>query len=285
MQIPRYWSRARQTVTDLQGKPLALEAIAGSEHSAAEAAEAAGRKLLAMVHRIANGVKPGKFYEYGKGMLREELKRELKDSSGRTNGIITRNLYGTLVLNAADVMFVDIDLPEVRLWTQLTDWLSGRRGFTEKGQLQSSLDRLDAFCRNSPVWGFRVYRTFQGLRLLATHALFDPADAQAIQPMQELGCDPLYLRLCRDQKSFRARLTPKPWRCGMKTPPARFPWVDAGAEARFREWEQKYERRAAGYRVCEFVGAVGSKSMHPEVRRIVELHDEYTCKPNLAFLA
>ena len=43
--------------------------------------------------------------------------------------------------------------------------------------------------------------------------------APADQVFDTLGADPPYRRLCRTQKCFLARLTPKPWRCGVAKPP------------------------------------------------------------------
>src|SRR5262249_7835846 len=83
-------------------------------------------------------------------------------------------------------------------------------------------------------WGMRVYQTRSGLRYLVTHAPFDPGDADTEAAMQFLGCDPNYMILCRAQKSFRARLTPKPWRCGVRKPPGRFPWQSQSEEQAMR---------------------------------------------------
>lgn len=40
--------------------------------------------------------------------------------------------------------------------------------------------------------------------------------------LTDFGSDPLYIRLCRLQESFRARLTPQPWRCRLQSLPVRF---------------------------------------------------------------
>ena len=63
-------------------------------------------------------------------------------------------------------------------------------------------------------------------------------------PRKSAGCrrNPLYRRLCRTQKWFRARLTPKPWRCGFENPPCRWPWPDGRAEARYKDWETRYKK-------------------------------------------
>jgi hypothetical protein len=88
--------------------------------------------------------------------------------------------------------------------------------------------------------------------------------------------DPLYVRLCQAQACFRARLTPKPWRCGMNTPPSRYPWENYDAEFRYREWEQRYERASAQYSVCKLVKQLGPQEIHPDVAPILALHDRLT---------
>ena len=64
-----------------------------------------------------------------------------------------------------------------------------------------------------PGWGVRVYKTCAGYRGLVTHATFDPTADATLDLMRQFRCDPQYVTLCKRQESFRARLTPKGWRC------------------------------------------------------------------------
>ena len=58
-------------------------------------------------------------------------------------------------------------------------------------------------CRSRhPTWGVRLYRTHSGLRLLTTHALFDPVADETQSQFAALNADPLYTRLCKAQASF-----------------------------------------------------------------------------------
>ncbi|HEU4323820.1 MAG TPA: hypothetical protein VFS21_11790, partial [Roseiflexaceae bacterium] len=82
--------------------------------------------------------------------------------------------------------------------------------------------------------------------------------------------------LCQVQKSFRARLTPKPWRIGMENPPARFPYEDAGEEAAMRAWESRYEAASQGRATCRFVEEMGSGTEHPDITPLRSMHDERT---------
>ena len=77
------------------------------------------------------------------------------------------------------------------------------------------------------------------------------------------GADPLYRQLCKAQKCYRARLTPKPWRCGVRHKPERWPFLDARAEKHFQKWQAQYESFAAGWATCEFVRKIGNGDVHP----------------------
>lgn len=79
-----------------------------------------------------------------------------------------------------------------------------------------------------------------------------------------------------EQQCFRARLTPKPWRCGQPVPPSRFPRTDAKVEKLFRDWETRYSQACRGYATCRFLAALGNPAVHAAVAGVVALHDEMT---------
>ena len=132
------------------------------------------------------------------------------------------------------------------------------------------------FLDNHPSWSSRVYRTRAGLRALVTHDLFDPAADQTLALLREADCDPLYLRLCKAQQCFRARLTPKPWRCGHHDLGFRWPYETPEKQRRFDEWRQAYDACQSRYATCRFLGAMGGGRVHPEAQTIIDLHDKAT---------
>lgn len=138
------------------------------------------------------------------------------------------------------------------------------------------LQRLRSFVASRPDWRVRVYRTNAGMRYLVTHAPFSATDGEAESVMRELGADEQYVKLCRVQKSFRARLTPKPWRVGVENPPVTFPYENGGNEAEMRTWESRYDRASDRYATCQFLEEVGSGAAHPELASLVTLHDQKT---------
>jgi quercetin 2,3-dioxygenase len=120
----------------------------------------------------------------------------------------------------------------------------------------------------------RVYRTFAGMRCLVTNQVFEPGRPDAAAILQALGSDPLYVRLCQAQECFRARLTPKPWRCGVAQPPSRFPFDNLSVELRYRHWELQYGAVCASYAACRFVKQFGRDEVHPDVGPVLTLHDQ-----------
>jgi len=86
----------------------------------------------------------------------------------------------------------------------------------------------------------------------------------------------MYVRLCSLQNSFRARLTPKPWRCNFAPPPVQFPFETPQAERAFRQWEQEYNRQAAGFATCQFVAAFGHRGDDPAFYDLLVYHDQQT---------
>jgi len=249
-----------------------------SAHSLGEAQSLAQDAARKLAERFAAGDTFRNRYPYADRPLREPVLRELKSSSGEVAAVITRNSYGCLVLNTARVMFVDVDLPEPKV--SVGGLLKKLFGKPEPPPANASeaaiIAKAEAWGRRHPDWGWRVYRTRAGLRFLATHALFDPATVDAEPVFDELGADPLYRRLCATQKCYRARLTPKPWRCGLPVPPARWPWPDAKAEEHFKKWESRYLAAGNTHATCALVKTLGNRQVHADALLVVGVHDEVT---------
>ena len=267
MNFPPFWARG------FSGDCICWRWSANSVAEAQSLADQAARQLA---DRFANGDFPprhGGYYPHRP--FREPVLQEIKNDAGETTAVITRNSYGCLVLNTARVMFVDVDLPEPKspgLFSRLFGKAPAAPVVTES----SALAKVENWTQSNPDWGWRIYRTRAGLRLLATHALFDPESATSDGVLDALGTDPLYRQLCKTQKCYRARLTPKPWRCGVRAKPERWPFVDARAEKHFQKWQAQYESFAAGWATCEFVKKIGNDEVHPGVQPILSIHDQMT---------
>lgn len=126
--------------------------------------------------------------------------------------------------------------------------------------------------RNS--YGVRVLNA--GLRAMAIDREFDPTAREVQDLMLATGTDPAYARLCMVQRSFRARLTPKPWRCGSLRPPGRYALLDGELQRRFAAWLGEYDRASKRYATCRYLETIGNGSPRGDTERLIELHDRET---------
>ncbi len=133
------------------------------------------------------------------------------------------------------------------------------------------------FMDTRPDWLVHVYRTPAGLRLLATHRLFDPLEAEVAECFKALATDPVYVAMCLNQHCFRARVSAKPWRAGiagrLKPRPGVWPISPERMPER-RAWLERYDQAAAGFAACRFIESIGNGVSVPAARAVQELHDE-----------
>ena len=274
MNFPRFWVKEHGSVESggRRGK-LHFECWGWSNISLVDAQKLARDKAQRIALHLKGNQKPPDHYAYGTRVLREEVLRTINDLRGQTLALISRNQHGCVVLNTDRAMFVDIDfeepvLPQNRIFSFF------RKAKPPEPFIEPLLARVEQWTAARKDWAWRIYRTRAGLRLLATHAMFKPSEAVSV--FRELGADPLYQKLCANQDSFRARLTPKPWRLKISKVPAGWPWPSPEREAAFRKWERKYMERSARHATCHFVKSIGSGRIDPELQSLVELHDQTT---------
>ncbi len=215
-------------------------------------------------------------YGYGNRPMREPVLREIRNAAGELTSVVTRNSYGCQVLNSAVALFVDVDFPEPEpKRAGMFGSLFGRHAPQPEDPAQAAIARASSWTQTHPDWNWRIYRTKAGLRLLASHALFDPANPVCELVFAAVDADPLYRQLCRTQQCFRARLTPKPWRCKVPHVPVRWPFEDAARENAFGNWDAAYQTACAAKATCQLMDK-GSGEVHPELQELVALHDEMT---------
>lgn len=129
-----------------------------------------------------------------------------------------------------------------------------------------------AFAQRHPELGVRVYRTAAGLRVIVTGAQAPPMSPRARDLLTELSSDPLYVELCATHDSYRARLTPKPFRVDWAAPSWRWPFTDDLARQGHEEWLAQYRKKADRHAVCRLVSASGAIPGADE-QRLIALHD------------
>ena len=145
------------------------------------------------------------------------------------------------------------------------------------GHERFAMEKIENFIASRPFWNLRVYRTPNGLRLLAAHRTFSPADPEVEESFEALGSDPMYRMMCLKQQCFRARVSPKPWRIGignhLRPRPGVWPVKPKHLPAR-TEWIANYEKVSKGFSSCTYVETRGNGSVDPAVIPVMKWHDE-----------
>jgi hypothetical protein len=266
MNFPQFWARGQSG--GFIAWRWSVQGLADAQAQANQAAQQFAERFRAGQFPPKNGG------YYPNRPFREQILQELKNPAGEIAAVVTRNSYGCQVLNTAKVMFVDIDLPEPKS-PGLFQRLFGKPS-PPPVTLESALAKIENWTHQHPDWGWRIYQTRAGLRLMATQALVDADSKVATDIFEALGSDPLYRHLCVAQKCYRARLTPKPWRCGIRRKPDRWPFLDAKAETRFQRWDAQYRTNSASWATCQLIRQIGNATVHPEIQPIIKLHDSAT---------
>jgi hypothetical protein len=288
MKIPPFWAKETFKGLDRKGKELAFSAWGWSFDSINDAKKAALARARKIFDNLESGIKPDT-YDYLERPLKEEILEKITEN-GEDMAIITRNRYGSTILNCQSACFADIDFPRPKskgFFDALKMMFSPRHREERKLEVQeATTGRIREWSSHHKERSFRLYRTAAGLRLLFTDRLYDPSSKEVSELFEELGSDQLYRKLTLKQESFRARLSPKPWRCGCGRPPKSYPWESPDAEQIYRAWLGEYDAKSKGFSTCLFLGDLGAKNKdNPIISKIVAVHDSHAChrgNPSLA---
>ncbi len=177
--------------------------------------------------------------------------------------LITRNRYGVSVLNSSSLCFVDVDKFPLSFTQKLLSF------FGKKTDAEMLLmERLRSLCNEDESLGARLYRTRRGWRVMLRSQGISPDSDRMKQLFKALHADPLYASLCERQGCWRARLSPKPYRVGMRG----FPCPDSSDSYDSDEvmaWVSAYEQACEGKAVCRLVECFGREI----TGELVEWHD------------
>ena len=173
--------------------------------------------------------------------------------------IVTRNRYGCLVLNTTNLCIVDVD----RYCSGFLVRLFTSRAKEEK-MLASAVRHL---CEGADRMSARLYRTAHGWRVILQEPELAPGSEREMEIFAVLHADPMYVKLCRSQACWRARLSPKPFHRGLRRYPRSLSSQDLAAD-----WVAEYEKATAGLGVCRLVETFGSKMSGS----VLERHDRAT---------
>lgn len=268
MKFYKYWYKEQQIVLDNKQYEYKLNCWAGSEISTEIAKQKAQSRIKLWIERLKLG-KSIADYDYFNAEIREELIEEIYNDEQRLIAGITRNRYGALVLNTDALMFVDIDIPSLSFF----EWFKGLLG-KKTDKRKQTLNYIKSCHAHYAKLNFIIYETFAGFRIIITghDYLINTVETTAL--FNVLKADKLYMTLCKVQHCFRARLTPKPWRCHSGRPPYYFP-RDNIQQTVFENWLKQYQTNSEPYAVCYKVEQLGKHSLNSDEARIIALHDDY----------
>jgi len=257
MKIYKHWATEKQKIL-IDGAEQEITCYGGSNLSVEDALTRAREKAEKIQRKIAG--EKHLFDEY-EAEIREEILQIIDDHS-----VITRNRYGARVLNTENLMILDIDKPR----SSFGDLFRKKDGQSNKTRIFDSVKKLAATPKYKE-YGYRIYETYQGARVIVLGKDFDPRDRATRHMMDEFNCDPLYSTLCIKQGCYRARLTPKPYRMKMRAYKVRFP--GDGVDSEFQQWLAKYEWESRNFNVCKLIEQIGTNH---SLNEVIRLHDEIT---------
>ncbi|WP_088890005.1 hypothetical protein [Leptolyngbya ohadii] len=182
--------------------------------------------------------------------------------AGQQQASITRNRYDCLILNTKNLLFVDVDIGVPAGADPRDCAVSCRKVISQ----QQAIAALESIVLQDAELGFRVYRTRNGLRYLCPTRPFDPLSDETDQMMRSLYADPLYAKLCRFQATFRARLTPKPWRVEIEEETEQF---------RYDPMTGLVLPDYGTYGVCHLIKVIGQPKILPQFESVIQIHDAY----------
>lgn len=217
MNIPRYWAKEMHAVRDLQGKVRSFACWRWSDTSIEEAREAAKARVMEIARKFLAHEKLDR-YSYGERPLREEIIEVIRNRGNETVAVVTRNAYGALVLNAARVMFVDIDFPRESGLKSFLRTVRKRFGTTALSPEADRLREIEQWTRTNPTWSMRVYRTFGGFRCLVTDRVFHPARESTLEVLRSLHSDPSTSGCARGRNAFGRVSHPSPVGAASRSP-------------------------------------------------------------------
>ncbi len=274
MNLPGFWASASGSANAGPGREIPLKCFGWSDVSVVDARERAAERLGRLIVRVREGAGFPAPYVYASRPIREERIDEMHGASGELQAVVTRNAYGASVLNTAGVLFADVDDPPEGIVARI------RRAFGNRSRRTSGDDavpvRIQEFAAANPGWGLRCYRTRAGWRVVVTHDVFDPVSNETTAVLTALGSDPKYVQLTRVQRCFRARLTPKPWRCGVARPERDFPREGAESERAHARWLEEYSMATSSIATCRLVAELGRGRVCDAARTIIARHDADT---------
>jgi hypothetical protein len=244
-----------------------------STRSADEALAVANERLANSLKAIQAGLPRDKRGSYGWAPPREETLQEVRDSDGELTAVVSRNRYGADVLGTDRLLIADVDVPRPRpVARSLRRLFGGKKSGDDDSPQARARAIIQDFAAGHPQLGVRSYETYGGFRVIVTGSGLEPKSPDAAALFGQLDTDQIYVHLCRKYNTCRARLTPKPWRCGMRAPTVVWPPASDEERRRMSDWLSEYQAKTTGYATCRLDGTFGPPPRSDEAQ-IIQLHD------------
>ncbi len=257
MKTYKYWKKETPEII-IRGQKQNVLCFGRSNASLEEASNDAYARSKKLELKLAG--KPVTAEDYTAD-IREEVVMEIDG-----NNVVTRNRYGALVWNTDSVTIIDIDHYRKTFLEML-----GIRKRDNKTAIIGNLEKLAAQPQYARL-GFRVYETKKGIRVIVSGTYYEPNGKEAGALLSRCHSDRLYSLLCRKQKCYRARLTPKPHRIKQKA--IKYLWpMSAEALENARQWVHEYQIKSEGYAICRYIKTLGRQD---NVSEMVAFHDKET---------
>lgn len=284
-ELPQYWVSEGSSAQAPDGRKVWLSARGWSRTSVAQATEMAQQRLWRLVDRFSRGTAGPREEYYPRIALCEQVLHQMFDGETLI-AEVSRNRYGSDVLNTDIVLIADMDFTasappaahertKRSLLSRLFDRSLPTLPSDDAQREAAALETAAEFANNNKNLGTHVYRTFAGLRVIVTGSGALPTSGRATMIMRDLNTDPLYVTLCATHQTYRARLTPKPWRVGHSSLRAVWPPRGEFDTKLTQRWLLAYERKSAGYATCRRIASYGTPPT-PVERRVIDLHDQRT---------
>ncbi len=258
MRIFKYWQLHTKEVPnnkDIQ----AISTYGGSNVSIEDTIKDAERKFKVIHDRISGNKERYEDYEVD---IMEEIILKIDD-----NNIVTRNRYGALVLNSKSLIFIDVDEYKKSFWELI---------FKKNSSIKElMLQKITTTIKKNKYskFGFRVYETFKGYRIMVINGAFQPKSKESQLIMKDFRADYLYRYLCVKQNCYRARLTPKPFRIKKSKLKIKFPYKNDIEKEELDNWVKEYNALSEKYATCKLVLTYG----YDVTTSLIDYHDK-VCK-------
>ena len=271
MKFYRYWIKCTRDILlpETNGKTFPMSVYGHSNISLADAKDSGQRLLDGFAKRLVFHLSPWEYDMDGRP-IREETLLELSPRN-----IVTRNRYGSEVLNSTQLVFIDIDgtLPSGKgFFERLSGLFSSESSENSDAEALARVSRLAAKAGHTYTH-IRVYRTKAGFRLMLLN--YDIEGKNSRELMKAFHADPIYADLCRVQNCYRARLTPKPHRIRVRKCHFNYPETDEAILEQQRKWLTEYNMKMTLFATCHYIGSLNGPN-GIAANDVARYHDERT---------